>query len=79
MIWPFMLCSQVLPDDMVVLAEPDPGDMVQAIKKAITILPTIDPQEMHNRVSEFFEEKLTKCFSRNVCNMFMYSLCSLSI
>lgn len=44
---------------MVVLAEPDPGDMVQAIKKAITMLPTIDPQEMHNRVSEFFEGNMT--------------------
>uniref|UniRef100_A0A9I9DAW1 Phosphatidylinositol N-acetylglucosaminyltransferase n=1 Tax=Cucumis melo TaxID=3656 RepID=A0A9I9DAW1_CUCME len=41
--------AHVLPDDMVVLAEPDPGDMVQAIKKAITMLPTVDPQEMHNR------------------------------
>lgn len=36
---------------MVVLAKPDPSDMVQAIKKAISILPNIDPEEMHNRVS----------------------------
>lgn len=36
---------------MVVLAEPDPSDMVLAIKKAISILPKIDPQVMHNRVS----------------------------
>ena len=40
---------------MIVLAEPDPTDMVQAIKKAISILPIIDPQEMHNRVSAFFK------------------------
>ncbi|XP_038879302.1 phosphatidylinositol N-acetylglucosaminyltransferase subunit A isoform X3 [Benincasa hispida] len=46
---------EVLPDDMVVLAEPDPGDMVQAIKKAITILPTIDPQEMHNRMKKLYD------------------------
>lgn len=55
--WLFIFCCQVLPDDMVVLAEPDPGDMVQAIKKAITLLPMIDPQEMHDRVSAFFEVK----------------------
>lgn len=36
---------------MIVLAEPDPGDMVQAIKKAISLLPMIDPQVMHVRVS----------------------------
>ncbi|XP_022967384.1 phosphatidylinositol N-acetylglucosaminyltransferase subunit A isoform X1 [Cucurbita maxima] len=46
---------EVLPDDMVVLAEPDPGDMVQAIKKAITILPKIDPQEMHNRMKKLYD------------------------
>ncbi|CAN1270407.1 Phosphatidylinositol N-acetylglucosaminyltransferase subunit A [Linum perenne] len=43
---------EVLPDDMIVLAEPDPNDMVQAIKKAISLLPEIDPQAMHERVSE---------------------------
>lgn len=43
--------QQVLPDDMIVLAEPDPSDMVRAITKAISILPTIDPQVMHLRVS----------------------------
>ena len=36
---------------MVVLAEPDPGDIVQAIQTAISMLPKIDPQVMHNRVS----------------------------
>jgi len=40
-----------LPDEMIVLAEPDPGDMVHAIQKAISMLPKIDPQVMHNRVS----------------------------
>lgn len=40
---------------MIVLAEPDPGDMVQAVKKAIGILPMIDPQAMHNRVCVVFQ------------------------
>ncbi|ONI01504.1 hypothetical protein PRUPE_6G143200 [Prunus persica] len=44
----------VLPDDMIVLAKPDPSDMVQAIKKAISILPKIDPQEMHNHMKELY-------------------------
>ncbi|ONI01500.1 hypothetical protein PRUPE_6G143200 [Prunus persica] len=45
---------EVLPDDMIVLAKPDPSDMVQAIKKAISILPKIDPQEMHNHMKELY-------------------------
>lgn len=36
---------------MIVLAEPDPSDMVQAITKAIDMLPQIDPQTMHLQVS----------------------------
>jgi len=36
---------------MIVLAEPHPSDMVRAIQKAITMLPKIDPQVMHYRVS----------------------------
>ncbi|CAI9105015.1 OLC1v1003842C2 [Oldenlandia corymbosa var. corymbosa] len=45
---------EVLPDDMVVLAEPDPGDMVQAITKAINMLPHIDPQTMHLRMKRLY-------------------------
>lgn len=48
------LSHQVLPEDMIVLAEPDPTDMVQAIEKAISMLPKVDPQAMHLRVSGFF-------------------------
>jgi len=44
---------------MVVLAEPDPDDMVRAIEKAISILPTINPEEMHNRVSSASNPSLT--------------------
>ncbi|KAK8484708.1 hypothetical protein V6N13_094333 [Hibiscus sabdariffa] len=45
---------QVLPDDMIVLAEPDPSDMVHAIRKAISILPNIDPQVMHDRMKRLY-------------------------
>ncbi|XP_059626815.1 phosphatidylinositol N-acetylglucosaminyltransferase subunit A isoform X1 [Cornus florida] len=45
---------EVLPDDMIVLAEPDPGDMIQAIRKALTILPQIDPQDMHLRMKKLY-------------------------
>lgn len=45
---------EVLPDDMIVLAEPDPSDMVQAITKAIHILPQIDPQAMHIRMKTLY-------------------------
>ncbi|CAL0313931.1 unnamed protein product [Lupinus luteus] len=45
---------EVLPDDMIVLAKPDPGDMVHAIQKAISMLPKIDPQVMHNRMKELY-------------------------
>ncbi|KAL0383341.1 UNVERIFIED_CONTAM: Phosphatidylinositol N-acetylglucosaminyltransferase subunit A [Sesamum calycinum] len=44
----------VLPDDMFVLAEPDPTDMVMAITKAIDLLPQIDPQAMHNRMKKLY-------------------------
>ncbi|KAG2310332.1 hypothetical protein Bca52824_021889, partial [Brassica carinata] len=44
----------VLPDDMVVLAEPDPDNMVRAIEKAISILPSINPEEMHNRMKKMY-------------------------
>ncbi|KAI5405039.1 phosphatidylinositol N-acetylglucosaminyltransferase subunit A isoform X2 [Lathyrus oleraceus] len=39
---------------MIVLAEPDPSDMVRAIQRAITMLPKIDPQVMHNRMRELY-------------------------
>ncbi|GJN32638.1 hypothetical protein PR202_gb21154 [Eleusine coracana subsp. coracana] len=44
----------VLPDDMIVLAEPAPEDMVQAIKKAINMLPNIDPKAMHLRMKKLY-------------------------
>lgn len=43
---------------MIVLAEPDPADMVLAIRKAIRILPKIDPQIMHERVSIMLQMNL---------------------
>uniref|UniRef100_A0A2P2LFP3 phosphatidylinositol N-acetylglucosaminyltransferase n=2 Tax=Rhizophora mucronata TaxID=61149 RepID=A0A2P2LFP3_RHIMU len=46
---------EVLPEDMIVLSEPDPSDMVQAIKRAISILPKIDPQLMHERMKNLYD------------------------
>ncbi|CAA0809784.1 UDP-Glycosyltransferase superfamily protein, partial [Striga hermonthica] len=45
---------EVLPDDMIVLSEPDPNDMVLAIMKAIHLLPQIDPQAMHDRMKKLY-------------------------
>ncbi|XP_058205330.1 phosphatidylinositol N-acetylglucosaminyltransferase subunit A isoform X2 [Rhododendron vialii] len=45
---------EVLPEDMIVLAKPDPVDMVQAIQKAICILPNIDPHSMHLRMKKLY-------------------------
>uniref|UniRef100_A0A0D9XMP7 Glycosyl transferase family 1 domain-containing protein n=1 Tax=Leersia perrieri TaxID=77586 RepID=A0A0D9XMP7_9ORYZ len=45
---------EVLPDDMIVLAEPAPEDMVLAVKKAIDMLPGIDPQVMHLRMKNLY-------------------------
>ncbi|XP_042441990.1 phosphatidylinositol N-acetylglucosaminyltransferase subunit A-like isoform X1 [Zingiber officinale] len=45
---------EVLPDDMIVLSEPDPGDMVHAIRKAIVMLPSIDPYAMHQRMKKLY-------------------------
>lgn len=42
------------------LAEPDPDDMVRAIEKAISILPSINPEEMHNRVSYASKSKISQ-------------------
>uniref|UniRef100_A0A0E0LJ70 phosphatidylinositol N-acetylglucosaminyltransferase n=1 Tax=Oryza punctata TaxID=4537 RepID=A0A0E0LJ70_ORYPU len=45
---------EVLPDDMVVLAEPAPEDMVRAVRKAIDMLPGIDPHVMHLRMKKLY-------------------------
>ena len=56
---PFFL-FQVLPDDMIVLAEPAPEDMVRAVRKAIDMLPGINPQVMHLQV-KFNSQISTHC------------------
>uniref|UniRef100_A0A803LBJ3 phosphatidylinositol N-acetylglucosaminyltransferase n=1 Tax=Chenopodium quinoa TaxID=63459 RepID=A0A803LBJ3_CHEQI len=68
----------VLPDDMIVLAEPDPRVMVQAVGKAITMLPNIDPQVMHLRMKGLYSwhdvakrtervyERALKCADQNL-------------
>ncbi|GLJ42395.1 hypothetical protein SUGI_0878100 [Cryptomeria japonica] len=45
---------EVLPPDMIVLAEPVPGDMVSAIGTAIKYLPKIDPHAMHARMKDLY-------------------------
>ncbi|PUZ70713.1 hypothetical protein GQ55_2G256200 [Panicum hallii var. hallii] len=45
---------EVLPDDMIVLAEPAPEDMVRAVKKAIDMLPGINPQVMHLQMKKLY-------------------------
>ncbi|KAJ4823802.1 hypothetical protein Tsubulata_005646 [Turnera subulata] len=59
-------------------ASPDPDDMVQAIKKAISLLPKIDPQVMHNRMKKLYDwhdvakrteivyDRALKCPNQNV-------------
>ncbi|XP_020590589.1 phosphatidylinositol N-acetylglucosaminyltransferase subunit A [Phalaenopsis equestris] len=45
---------EVLPDDMIVLAEPTPVDMVHAIEKSIEMLPNINPVAMHERLKKLY-------------------------
>lgn len=45
---------EVLPPDMIVLAEPASESIVEAIGKAIKLLPGVDPQGMHNRVRSLY-------------------------
>ncbi|TKY59303.1 Phosphatidylinositol N-acetylglucosaminyltransferase gpi3 subunit [Spatholobus suberectus] len=62
---------EVLPDDMIVLAEPDPGYIVHAIQKAISMLPKIDPEsctieELYNwhdvaKRTEIVYDRALKC------------------
>uniref|UniRef100_A0A0D3AHH1 Glycosyl transferase family 1 domain-containing protein n=1 Tax=Brassica oleracea var. oleracea TaxID=109376 RepID=A0A0D3AHH1_BRAOL len=60
----------VLPDDMVVLAEPDPDDMVRAIEKAISILPNEEAVQLarcsqKNRAVTKYDRAL-KCSNRSL-------------
>ncbi|KAJ7513601.1 hypothetical protein O6H91_23G006000 [Diphasiastrum complanatum] len=45
---------EVLPLDMIVLAEPVPADMVSAVGRAIQLLPSINPFEMHKRMKTLY-------------------------
>ncbi|GAB2251340.1 hypothetical protein Droror1_Dr00017590 [Drosera rotundifolia] len=45
---------EVLPDNMIVLTESDPSDVAEAIRKAITLLPRIDPQVMHLGMKDLY-------------------------
>jgi hypothetical protein len=43
--------AQVLPPDVMLLAEPSPEDLLAAVEAALTQLPHLDPQQQHQRVS----------------------------
>ncbi|KAK7310715.1 hypothetical protein RJT34_08394 [Clitoria ternatea] len=65
--------TEVLPDGMIVLVEPDPNDMVHAIQKAISMLPKIDPQmrELYNwhdvaKRTEIVYDHALKCSNQNL-------------
>ncbi|CAI5470484.1 unnamed protein product [Closterium sp. Yama58-4] len=45
---------EVLPPDMMLLADPNPPDIVNAIAQAIQIVPRVNPQAMHERVSRMY-------------------------
>ncbi|KAJ4788199.1 Phosphatidylinositol N-acetylglucosaminyltransferase gpi3 subunit [Rhynchospora pubera] len=46
---------EVLPDNMIVLAEPAPQDMVRAIKQAIDMLPNINPKScIHVQMKNYY-------------------------
>ncbi len=50
------LCSscgiQVLPDGMVVLAEPNPDSLLAALEEAVHLAHTVDPLLQHQQVKE---------------------------
>lgn len=51
-----VLCStsntQVLPPDVMLLAEPSPEDLLAAVDEAIQRVPHLDPLQQHERVSD---------------------------
>ena len=47
---------------MIVLPEPDPCDMELAIGRSISLVPMIDPQIIHLRVSVIFKLHTTKFY-----------------
>ena len=46
---------EVLPSDMLVLAEPTPESLLAALGRAMELLPKSDPLERHRRVSEMYD------------------------
>lgn len=49
-----MLCTlamlQVLPNDMVILAEPNPESLLAALEQAVHRVHTVDPTQQHQQV-----------------------------
>ncbi|CAI5475161.1 unnamed protein product [Closterium sp. Yama58-4] len=52
---------EVLPPDMMLLADPNPPDIVHAIAQAIQIVPRVNPQAMHERVCVSSERCSPRC------------------
>lgn len=49
--WYYCACLQVLPPDVMLLAEPSPEDLLAAVEEAIQRVPSLDPLAQHERVS----------------------------
>lgn len=46
--------AQVLPDDMMLLAEPAPENLIEAIEQALVRVGSIDPQAQHEKVTHMY-------------------------
>lgn len=55
-----LLLLQVLPPDMMLLAEPSPEDLLAAVEQAINRVPHLDPLKQHKRVGGA-PQALTPC------------------
>jgi phosphatidylinositol glycan class A protein len=45
---------EVLPSDMLILAQPDPDAIIEAMEKAIAVTPMVSPWEFHESVRRFY-------------------------
>ncbi len=44
------LTAQVLPSELLLLAEPSPAALAAALERALTLLHTVDPERQHRQV-----------------------------
>ena len=45
---------EVLPDDMLLLADPEPQSIITAVEEAIRRVPRVSPWEMHDKVCRYY-------------------------